>query len=209
MCNLKHAHVVCRCRMETRERAASTDCSSRYRPWLPFHARKVLSFQPPDRARRASRWPSPADVALSDGMPSRAALRRHNRRPALRWAWPPACLRARGSLCWGARLQSRVFVEAEEDRDTGVVRPQRYSTVSLLAVGRLIDVGALGGRRVVGEQLHRNDVEDRRHLGRDLRQCDDGGGLAAQARRARAVAQPRQLGTAPWPARNRTPSRRR
>jgi len=72
-----------------------------------------------------------------------------------------------------------------------------YSTVTLLArFARLVDVGALGDRRVVGEQLHRDSVEDRRHLGRDLRQGDHGRSLAPQSRRARTVGQQHQLAAA-------------
>ena len=57
----------------------------------------------------------------------------------------------------------------------------------LRQIARLIDVGALEYRGVVGEQLHRNRGEERRQEGPELRDPDDGVGPVVGTRTAGAV----------------------
>ena len=85
------------------------------------------------------------------------------------------------------------------DRPTGALLDRH----ALGEVARLVDVGALGDRRVVGEQLHRHGVEDRRHHRIDGRQRDRRRCMAAQAgiaRRRRSAAP--ACRRAPSPARS-------
>ena len=93
--------------------------------------------------------------------PSRAAASPRRSRSPLP-AWRPACRKARAS--WssapGRYAPGQVASSALFDRD------------ALGEIARLVDVGALGQRRVIGEQLHRDGVEDRRHDRIDVGQRD-------------------------------------
>ena len=66
----------------------------------------------------------------------------------------------------------------------------------LRQVARLIHVGALQHRHMIGQQLHRDRIQDRRHERIDRRQHDRLGGDAAQLRRARRIAEHDHLAAA-------------